>query len=698
MLAPQPYILHRKKLLYKAAKDAEDVRTKADEAARAAKEAEDVRMKDVRAKADEARVVKEAEDARAKAAKDAEDALTKADEVARAAKEAKEVEDARAKAAADTRTKAGEARAKEAQAGKKKKSATAGPLKKRKKETKGGPKATQTLQDIDAEESDDPDSQRKRPKIDIRARIAHLEDLGENLTYRINNETGMTDDDKKKLLAQKRQVDDKLVKAKAEAEDPSYNVGDEEDGSAEDDEDQEDEDGDEGDKKRGKLDMEELWELSFTPKEMIAKNILTKYFNNESPVIWREETEKEAKAHIVKFLQSSKKYVIPADIRRLLRKIPELAPECATSTMKLAYHILTTKGGITQCRFHEEKRGTVLASQVDGPTTGKYMIVGVAHAKEKANKKKEGFFHCGCSEKEALLDFLWFKTWKVKSAHEKITDPESMKSDVFVPRHRAFFAQAYSIRTLLNLDDFYTTEHAFDSPGYDARLRMIQVERMIGVLNALEGDPEEQYVLEKKPYSGDNVNVPTNNSVHTPVDPVRTLSTAKAEGRVFWQQDLPAVDPAGTSCYFSSQVTKKLYNSDPDMFSLPWEKTSIRCWHSHRQRLQKEDPDAIGRKERARESDQKYRAKQAKLIAFKQRLRRQNAYIEKHGEEAYHTRITREQSAHDKKEGAITEALEEAAAMRAKAQHDADLGRAERRRKLCDDVEAWVAAKKGVVG
>ncbi|KAF8193241.1 hypothetical protein K438DRAFT_1761945 [Mycena galopus ATCC 62051] len=94
----------------KAAKDAEDVRTKADEAARAAKEAEDARMKDVRAKADEARVVKEAEDARAKAAKDAEDARTKADEAVRAVKEA---EDARMK---DVRVKADEARvAKEAE-------------------------------------------------------------------------------------------------------------------------------------------------------------------------------------------------------------------------------------------------------------------------------------------------------------------------------------------------------------------------------------------------------------------------------------------------------------------------------------------------------------------------------------------------------------------------------------------------------
>ncbi|KAJ7367065.1 hypothetical protein DFH08DRAFT_678792, partial [Mycena albidolilacea] len=192
---------------------------------------------------------------------------------------------------------------------------------------------------------------------------------------------------------------------------------------------------------------------------------------------------------------------IPSDTRRLLRKIPGLAPQCATSSKELALHVLTTKDGRSQCRFHDEKRSTQLAKQVDGPTAGKkFIIVGVAYAKVdgKRIQKQDGFLHCGCTEKEALWEFLWFKTWAVKSANPKITEKESMGSDALIARHRAFFAQGFSAGTLLDIDDFYTTEHEFGSHGYEARLRRIQVDRIIGTLNGLEGNADEVYVLAKK--------------------------------------------------------------------------------------------------------------------------------------------------------------------------------------------------------
>ncbi|KAJ6542682.1 hypothetical protein B0H19DRAFT_1171445 [Mycena capillaripes] len=91
------------------------------------------------------------------------------------------------------------------------------------------------------------------------------------------------------------------------------------------------------------------------------------------------------------------------------------------------------------------------------------------------------------------------------------------------------------------------------------------------------------------------------------------------------------------------------------------EKARVRM-AAYRQRLRDEDPDREARKERARASDKKYRAKQANFIAFKQRVRRQNAYIEKHGAQAYRDRCAREDKA-----AAVAKALEEAAAARPRA-------------------------------
>ncbi|KAJ7178450.1 hypothetical protein C8R43DRAFT_1117838 [Mycena crocata] len=52
---------------------------------------------------------------------------------------------------------------------------------------------------------------------------------------------------------------------------------------------------------------------------------------------------------------------------------------------------------------------------------------------------------------------------------------------------------------------------------------------------------------------------------------------------------------------------------------------------------------------RRKEADRKYRTKQADLLAFKQRRRRQDAYITKYGQDAYQERIRREGAARDAK-------------------------------------------------
>ncbi|KAJ7264977.1 ribonuclease H-like domain-containing protein [Mycena haematopus] len=62
----------------------------------------------------------------------------------------------------------------------------------------------------------------------------------------------------------------------------------------------------------------------------------------------------------------------------------------------------------------------------------------------------------------------------------------------------------------------------------------------------------------------------------------------------------------------------------------------------HRQRIKAEELDLGDRKERARASDEKYRQKQREVLAWKQRMRRQNAYIAKYGMSAYVERCERE--------------------------------------------------------
>ncbi|KAJ7274271.1 hypothetical protein B0H12DRAFT_1066399 [Mycena haematopus] len=165
----------------------------------------------------------------------------------------------------------------------------------------------------------------------------------------------------------------------------------------------------------------------------------------------------------------------PANVRRILRKVSEVGPRCATSTKELALHVL--KG---QCRFHEEKRGTKTAQQVDGFTESKYDIVGVAYKKDAIPKDKaHRYMDCGCDLNTALLDFLWFKTWTVKSANPTFKQSETVKGDILEPRHRAFFAQAYCVGTLLNIDDLYSVNPPYGTPEYTAKMRKLQVDRII---------------------------------------------------------------------------------------------------------------------------------------------------------------------------------------------------------------------------
>ncbi|KAJ7846566.1 hypothetical protein B0H14DRAFT_3454260 [Mycena olivaceomarginata] len=226
--------------------------------------------------------------------------------------------------------------------------------------------------------------------------------------------------------------------------------------------------------------IKDKWVFSFQPEAADLSG--EKYFNQRTPEEWREKLEEEIWKELVKFNNTApeKKYSISISNRRLLRKVAEILPACATMSRMTTKHILSDIDNFTHCRFHEEKRTTVQAKQVDGWTSSKFAVDGVAlvaFEKQKQKKAKKGgesdgpderpagrlgFLDCGCDEDVALSDFMWFKTWKVKSTNPNFPVEEGMKNDVFSARH------------------------PWGTPEYEIRLRSIQVEQIMAQINALK--------------------------------------------------------------------------------------------------------------------------------------------------------------------------------------------------------------------
>ncbi|KAJ7781848.1 hypothetical protein DFH07DRAFT_728621, partial [Mycena maculata] len=197
---------------------------------------------------------------------------------------------------------------------------------------------------------------------------------------------------------------------------------------------------------------------------------------------------------ITNFLTKAKP--IPANLRRLMRTIPEFAVRSGTTTRELALHVLQTSKNVINCRFHNEKHN--LKSDVDGPTSGKYSIVGISFT-QGFKKIEDGVLTCGCDIDTGLLEFLWWKTWMVRSGNPAVQEPETMKGDVLDPRHRAFFIQAFAKATLLSLNDLYSgLDDTFGTATYIRRVALLQAGRLVGMANMLLGPQGEQLVIAKE--------------------------------------------------------------------------------------------------------------------------------------------------------------------------------------------------------
>ncbi|EDR00531.1 uncharacterized protein LACBIDRAFT_334035 [Laccaria bicolor S238N-H82] len=184
----------------------------------------------------------------------------------------------------------------------------------------------------------------------------------------------------------------------------------------------------------------------------------------------QEEMQVACKKAINLFLMKGEQ--INSTMQRMIREVPELAPEAGTTSRSLSQHILE--------RYWTKRD----FAKVDGP----FQIEGVGYSKNykgrvKTGDSEEGHIDCGCSEDLALFELFWWKTWSIGSSHQNLmTFRENLKTDTIPPRLRAFFAAAYQEVSLLTLDDLFAIQ--WGEEGYENRLHTLQVMRKVTMLRS----------------------------------------------------------------------------------------------------------------------------------------------------------------------------------------------------------------------
>ncbi|KAJ6602586.1 hypothetical protein DFH09DRAFT_1068971 [Mycena vulgaris] len=224
-----------------------------------------------------------------------------------------------------------------------------------------------------------------------------------------------------------------------------------------------------------------------------AKNIAS-YSNyyNEDPEKWREDLEEKANKSIdkfLKFLQDPKHlcdYSIPSTLCRLMLTIPEFAIHSGTTTRELALEVLSTDKDTFKCCFHLQKCKQRQAACVDGLTAAKFFVNGVPYT-GGIKTMEDGIMMCGCNP--------------------KIVEEETMKSDVFNPRHWALFIQAFMKATILSLADIYNgPDNEYGTDAYRFNTAMLQAGRFVGMADRL-GHKDETLMMVKLTGNaeGDNI-------------------------------------------------------------------------------------------------------------------------------------------------------------------------------------------------
>ena len=166
----------------------------------------------------------------------------------------------------------------------------------------------------------------------------------------------------------------------------------------------------------------------------------------------------------------------------MARNIQPFLPEAATITRQLAKACFLISGVTYMCRFHQSAKRQ---GKTDGENTapGEPKVMGVAFQKLQSGVPPEaGFFSCGCSEEDVLMDFYFWKKWSITSPVTGVT--EGWLANGLDPRDRAFVTEGIRSLGLFTLDEMYSADR--DPEEQLQHLREIIVDR---VQHDLYGSP-----------------------------------------------------------------------------------------------------------------------------------------------------------------------------------------------------------------
>jgi hypothetical protein len=160
------------------------------------------------------------------------------------------------------------------------------------------------------------------------------------------------------------------------------------------------------------------------------------------------------------------KAMLPFDMRKRIHLVSGFCPCAATTTRSLALHCLTTNRGNILCLYHQKLNKAGRSSDEGQKLQGgkqakfKFQVTGVPYMRRIADRNQPplatvpGFLHCGCAEDDALLDFWWFKTGKITSPINGIT--EGWLTDLLEPRSRAIMANIFREVSGVCIDSLYS--------------------------------------------------------------------------------------------------------------------------------------------------------------------------------------------------------------------------------------------------
>jgi hypothetical protein len=162
----------------------------------------------------------------------------------------------------------------------------------------------------------------------------------------------------------------------------------------------------------------------------------------------------------------------------MIRNVQPFLPHAATTNRALAKACFLISGANYMCRYHQFKSKHQGTLDGENELPGQPKVTGVAYPRICASgiSPVDGYWNCGCSEDDVLLDFIFWKTWSITSPVTQVS--EGWLDQTLEPRSRAFCTTAFKAMHHLTLDEMYTGDRDY------ALHRQIQLTLMIQRMTA----------------------------------------------------------------------------------------------------------------------------------------------------------------------------------------------------------------------